>query len=53
MHSPASTIDSPIVSAVRATNLPDSDEEFEQTFVGSCVTVKLGILTLFGTITSC
>ena len=40
----ASTIDSPFASATRATNLDiDSNEECEQTFVGSRVAVKLGV----------
>ena len=53
MASPASTIDSPFALAARATNLPDSDEECEQTFVGSRVAVKLSVLTFFGIIKSC
>ena len=45
MASPSSSIDSPMATAVRATNIDvDSDEECEQTFVGTCVAVKLGVL---------
>ena len=55
MASPASTLDSLIVLAARATNLDidDSDDDCEQTFIGSRVAVKLGILTFFGTIIRC
>ena len=41
MNSPASTIDSPIALAARATNLFNSNEECEQTYIGSCVVVNL------------
>ena len=46
MASPPSTIDSPITSAARATNVDidsDSDEECEQTFIGSCVAEPLSL----------
>ena len=49
MDFPASIIDS---LAVKATN-DDSDIEYEQAFVGSCVAVKLVVVTFFGTIISC
>ena len=54
MNSPASTSDFPMASTARATNNDiNSNEECEQTFVGTCVAVKLGVVTFFGTIISC
>ena len=48
MASPASTIDSPIASAARATNVDiGSDKECEQVLVSSRVAVKLGIISFF------
>lgn len=51
--SPISAIDFPIALVARTTNFDNSDEEYEQVFVGSRVTVKLGIVTFFGSIKSC
>ena len=54
MNSPASTIDFPNALAARATNVDIiSDEDCEQTFVGTLVVVKLGVVTFFGTLISC
>ena len=46
MNSPASTIDSPIATAARVTNIDvdNSNEEYEQTFLGTRVAIKLGVL---------
>ena len=57
MGSPTSSIDSPMATAARATNVAvddsDDEEECKQTLIGTCVAVKLGVLPFFGTIKSC
>ena len=56
MGSPTSSIDSPMATAARATNVAvkdSDDEECKQTLIGTRVAVKLGVLPFFGTIKSC
>ena len=56
MGSPTSSIDSPMATAARATNVnveDSDDEECKQTLIGTRVAVKLGVLPFFGTILSC
>ena len=53
--SPTYTLDSPRALA-RATNAnigSNNNKECEQTFIGSCIAVKFGVTTFFGTVTSC